>query len=116
VAGDNPFGTALNGVEAKKIGGRTARVVFVDSLKKVSQCHLVYVSASEKNDLDNLINRLGQKPVVTVSDLPGFIEAGGSIEFVPQEDRLGFIVNQSALKKRSVQVSSSLLNLAVSVR
>jgi hypothetical protein len=116
VAGKNPFGAALNGVDTKKIGDRVPQVIFVDSLNKVPQCHLLYVSTSEEKNLKNFITRLGQQSVVLVSDLPGFAKIGGSIEFVTQEDRLSFIINHSALKQRGIQVSSSLLNLAASVQ
>jgi len=116
VAGKNPFGSALNGVEAKKIGGRNLRVVAVDSLSKVPQCHLLYVSRSEENDLNTLSVHLGRQAVVTVSDISGFLKEGGSIEFVSKENRLSFAINNSALKQRGIQASASLLDLAASVQ
>ena len=116
VAGKNPFGTTLSVVENKKINGRDIRVVYADSFQKLPQCHLLFVGSSEGKDITTLISRIGHGPVVTVSDIPGFAAAGGSIEFVIREDRLSFIINNSYLKQRGIQASASMLDLAALVR
>jgi len=116
VAGKNPFGTTLSAVENKKINDRTIKVVYADSIQKIPQCHLLFVSKSEYGDLGSLLSRIGKKSTVTVSDIPGFVDAGGSIEFVIKEDRLSFIINNSDLKQRGIQAGSSMLDLAALVR
>jgi hypothetical protein len=115
VAGMNPFGTALRAAESKMINGRNIKVIYADSLQNLPQCQMLYVSRSEENKLDHL-SALEQQAVVTVSDIPGFVETGGSIEFVTREDRLSFIINHSSLKRRGIQASASMLDLAASVR
>ena len=116
VSGKNPFGTTLNAIENKTINGHNVRVFYSESLQKLPQCHLLYVSTSEKNELTPLLSHLDHHPVVTVSDIPGFVNVGGSIEFVIKEDRLSFIINNSDLKQRGIQASASMLDLAASVR
>ncbi|MBU4262484.1 MAG: YfiR family protein [Proteobacteria bacterium] len=116
VAGVNPFSNVLSAVESKQINGRKIRVTYVDSLRKVPQCHLLYVSRSEEEDLAYLSTGIALHPVVTVSDIPGFVKAGGSIEFILKENRLSFIINHSALKQRGIQAGASMLDLAASVR
>lgn len=95
--------------------GRNLRIISADSFQKLPQCHLLYISQSEKSDLDALLSRTEQQPVVTVSDIPGFVTSGGSIEFIIKEDRLSFIINHSVLKKRGIQANASMLDLAASV-
>jgi YfiR/HmsC-like len=116
VAGNNPFVAALKAVEGKQINGRKLRIIYVDSLRKVPQCHMLYVSRSEQHDLDYLSTGIGRQPVVTVSDIPGFVKSGGSIEFVQKVNRLSFIINNSALRQRGIRADASMLDLAVSVR
>ena len=53
--------------------------------------------------------------MVLVSDLEGFVESGGTVEFKDQGGRLSFLINNSKAKKQGLSVSSSLLNLAVEV-
>ena len=116
VAGADPFGQALAGIESKTIGGRPIRVVRVDSLKKVPPCHLLFVSRSETSDLGQLATFIGKQPVVTVSDIPGFATAGGQIEFLIKANRLSFSINHTAMKKQGLYASTSLLELAVAVQ
>ena len=116
VAGDNPFGTALSTLESKTIGGRAIRVVQVDSLKKVPPCHLLFVSRSEEANLGQLASGPGRRAIVTVSDIAGFVKAGGHIEFVTKGSRLSFTINHSAMKEQGLQASASLLDLAAAVQ
>jgi hypothetical protein len=116
VLGKNPFGNALSGIEGKKVGDRTLKVKQLEALGKEQQCHLLFVSQSEAGSLANLEPALGRRPVVTVSDIPGFAVAGGSIEFVVKDEKLAFIINNSVMKDRGVQAGSALLNLAAAIR
>lgn len=116
VLGKNPFGTALGGVEGKKVGDRTLKVKQIEALGKEQQCHLLFVGQSEVAGLAGLGSIPGRQAVVTVSDSSDFAAAGGGIEFVLKDDKLSFIINNTAIKERGVQVSSALLNLATSVR
>lgn len=115
VAGDNPFGAALSGIENKTIGGRPIRTVQVDSLKKVPTCHLLFVSRSEEANLGQLSAEAGRQAIVTVSDIADFVKTGGHIEFLIKGSRLSFAINHSAMKVQGIQASSSLLDLAAAV-
>jgi hypothetical protein len=116
IVGKNPFGTSLSAVENTKINGRTIKVLSSDSFQNLPECHLLFISKSEDSHLSSLLSRIGTKPVVMVSDIPGFVDAGGSIEFIIKEDRLSFIINNSDLKMRGMQACASMLDLAASVR
>lgn len=116
VLGKNPFGTGLNGVGGKKIGERSLKVQHLESLGKDLQCHILFINQPEAGNFTSLHLALDRQPVVTVSDSPGFATAGGGIEFVLKDEKLSFIINNSAMKDRGIQASSSLLNLASSVR
>jgi hypothetical protein len=115
VAGDNPFGAALSGLDKKTVGGRPIRLVLVESVKNIPPCHLLFVSRSEEKHLGSLVASLNRQPVVTVSDSSVFIKAGGHIEFVTKGSRLSFAINHTAMKERGMQASAALLNLAVEV-
>ncbi len=53
--------------------------------------------------------------VVTVSDIRGFVDFGGSIEFVTRSNRLSFIINLANAYKQEVHMNAFLLNLATRV-
>jgi hypothetical protein len=117
VYGDNPFRDALAKIESKKIGDRQVRTRQLASPAEVSRCQLLYVDATVTGDrLEELTTALEQQAVVTVGDSPGFAAAGGAIEFVLNQGKLSFIINNSELRQRGIQIGSSLLNLAISVQ
>ena len=116
VLGKNPFGNVLSSVEGKKVGDHTLKVEQMETFGKDRQCHLLFVSQPEAGSAAFLEPALGRQPVVTVSDIPGFAAAGGSIEFVLKDGRLSFVINNSIMKDRGVQAGSALLNLAASIR
>lgn len=114
IMGENPFGNALEGARKKKIGSRGIQLIYVDSLAELPKCHLLYVSKSEENAMQQL-HLDKTRPMVTVSDIQGFAKTGGGIEFVTRSSKLSFIINNSAIKERQVQVRASLLKLAETV-
>lgn len=58
---------------------------------------------------------LGVQPVLTVSDLPGFVQQGGVIGLVRQSGRLRFEVNRGVAQAAGLRLSADLLSLAMNV-
>ena len=77
---------------------------------------MLFVSHSQADDLHLLTAALGHKAIVTISDLPGFIQAGGHIQLVTAGNRLSFMINYTAMKGQGLQANASLLNLATTVQ
>lgn len=115
VLGGNPFGDSLGGANGRKTGKRTIVARQIGSLADSQQCHLLYIDQSQAGLLATLLPVLDRQAVVTVSDIAGFSKAGGSIEFVIQDSKLSFIINNSRLKHLGFQTSSALLNLAIAI-
>lgn len=115
VAGEDPFGATLDTARSKTIANRSIRVELVDSIDKASGCHLLFVSRSEQGRLNQLKAGPGKDAVLTVSDIEGFVQAGGMIEFIARNDRLAFLISHTAMKRRALHASASLLDLAVGV-
>lgn len=116
VFGDNPFGSALLGVEGKKVGGNRLKTMVIGSLAAAGECHVLFVP---ENLAEEFFRQSGDGlsgTTVAVGDDQGFVERGGGIEFVARDGRLGFVINNSLLKEKGIQVGSSLLSLAATVR
>ena len=116
IAGKDPFGAALQGVEEKQVAGKNVAVERTVSLAQTeSSCHLLFVSKSEQGQLDRLVKTYTGKPVVTVSDIEGFASAGGIFELKNKDGRMSFIINNSKAKENNIHISAALLNLAIEV-
>lgn len=115
IVGKSPFGTALDGLESKTIKGRQVKLFYSDSISEAKTCHMMFISKSEQNNLDQLEQTIGQQPTITVSDIYEFSNNGGIIEFITKDERLSFIINNQQAIQNKLQISASLLNLAAEV-
>jgi hypothetical protein len=112
VIGDDPFGPALDEiVSGERIKGRPLVVRRFRRFDNFENCHILFISASESRHLPELLRRLRDRPVLTVSDIPGFTAAGGGIGFT-SKTKIGLNVNPAALRNAQLVVSSKLLRLA----
>lgn len=113
VVGADPFGSALDAVvDGVDVGGRPIRVHRLASADDPRQCHLLFVAAINSKDLQQVVERLGNAPILTVGDGSGFIEAGGMVAFRVENNRVRFDVNAHAAKRAGLALSSQMLEFA----
>lgn len=112
LVGRDTLGGALNAIESKQIQSRSIKVRTGVSGDDLRSCHVAFISDSEERRIVPLLKSLAEKSILTVSDMSGFIEAGGGIAIVQGETRLQFDVNRRALEQARLKASSNLLKLA----
>lgn len=116
IMGTDPFGTIIDQiVRDKKIGARgfvVKRLKWGADLKDLKECKILFVGASERAHLDELIQIVRGLPILTVGETPGFAERGGVIRFVLEDNRVRFEVNVEAARQADLMISSRLLTLA----
>jgi YfiR/HmsC-like len=109
VLGENPFGDILKG---KAINNRLLKVEQFHSSAEATNCHILFIRASEKERLSAIIQSLGKACVLTVGDeIDGFTDKG-MINFVLREKKIRFQINDAAAKNVGLKISSKLLSLA----
>ena len=112
VAADASFERAVDRiVTGEKIGDRALRLVHVDG-DDVAGCHVLFVGRSQQERAPRLLAAIGTAPVLTVSDAPRFLQQGGMILFVLENNRVRFDINVRAADRAGVRVSSKLLRVA----
>jgi len=115
VLGDNPFGGDLERtIHGKSINDHPMQVRAVQSLGDAKQCHILFISPSEKKRLPEIVAALRGVPVLTVGESEGFPEAGGMINFVLEGNKIRFQINNDAARNAGLKISSKLLSLAQS--
>jgi hypothetical protein len=113
VHGEDPFGPFLDRLVAgETVGGRRLEVDRGRAAGALAGCHLLFVARSEQPRFATLLAPLRRTSVLTVSDAPGFLEAGGLIRFVREGSKVRFEVNLPELARARLQVSSKLLRVA----
>ena len=116
VLGTDPFGSVLDRlVEDKKIGPRgfvVKRYKWGKDLKDLKDCKILFVSASEKAHIDEIVQAVKGLPILMVGETPGFAERGGIIRFTLEDNRVRFEINVDAAHQADLNISSRLLTLA----
>lgn len=77
--------------------------------------HILFISSTDEQSVEKILERIDNKPILTVSDIPGFIYKGGMIGLVKEGGRIRFEINFDATRKAGLRISSQLLLLATVV-
>ncbi len=116
VVGQSPFGAALQTLNGKQVKGRTLALKQVTDMKDLDQCQIVFINSSEKSRLPELLEKLKDSRVLTVSEIDGFAQQGGIINFISEHNKVRFEINPDAAHRLGLNISSELLKLAKLVK
>ena len=113
ILGENPFHEDLS----KTIGNKTVDshpVVIQEfrSVTDVTNCHVLFISTSEKKQLPEIFQSLKGTSVLTVGETDHFTETGGMINFFMEGTKIRFQINKEAAGAGGLKISSKLMALA----
>ena len=115
VLGKNVFGTDLKTtIRDKTVNNRRFQFEEYTSVAQATNCQILFISPSEKDNLPGIIEGLHNASVLTVSETDEFIQAGGMINFILQDNKVRFQISDDAAKKAGLKISAKLLTLAAS--
>ena len=104
-------------VNGETLQGRPIEVKRTTSIADAaSSCNMIYIAQTERGRLSEILRALAGKGILTVSDIPDFVNKGGMIGFVREDNRVRFAANQAAAQSAGLTLSSELLKVAVSVK
>jgi hypothetical protein len=110
ILGENPFGKALEEmVQGETIQGRPIKVVESTHVERLAGCQILFISKSEAAHFNEVFSKLESRPVLTVSEDPGFIQHGGIVNFYRDGPKVRFEINPDAAGKNGLKVGSELL-------
>jgi hypothetical protein len=120
IVGDSPFGEAFEELQAtiRKSGMKPVRVVRYGRYREdmdMTHCHILFVSASEKQNFSKIIADLKDAPVLTVADTENFLSSGGMINLVRSQGKIRWMINRAQADRAGLRFSVQLLTLAVKV-
>jgi hypothetical protein len=116
VIGYDPFGEALDVMREKTIGRRNILIKRVMDIEDLEECHILFISSSERRNLSQILRIIRNKSVLTVGDTKGFACSGVIINIASEENRLGFEINVDAAQRAHLKLSSKILKLGKIVK
>ncbi len=112
VLGEDPFGSAIDSLSGKIVKGKKVEVIRYSNVEDIRECHILFVSDSEKKNLKHILGHIKNKNMLTVSDIKKFCDYGGMINLVTVDNKIGFEINLASSKLAGLNISSQLLKLA----
>lgn len=115
IEGHQPLSGYLSLLQDREIEGRKITVRAIANPDERRNCKILFISDSEEPRLAKILPTVAALPVLTISDLPDFIQSGGIIAMKIQDNRVRFDINLGAAHKADLAFNSQLLKLAVEV-
>jgi len=120
IVGRDPFGDAFDDIEDKPCGpgNRSLRIRRLASHRVspgIEDCHLLFIGDSDKADVQEILKRLSGRPVLSIAEHPGFLEAGGMVNLVIRDRKVRWELNQAAIQRAGLRAQAQLLRNAVRV-
>lgn len=112
VFGETRVATTLEGFDGHMVDGHRLAVKRVIDPADLQFCHLVFVSDSEGHRVATALSMTKGVSALTVGEQPDFLQRGGIINFVAEDNRVRFDINQAAAERVSLKLSAHLLRLA----
>ena len=111
--GQDPLGTTLSRMMADHLSrGRAILLRRVLRTDSVSDCQILYISASEGKFVPQILGSLKSLSILTVGESEQFAEEGGMIQLVLEDKQVRFKINNAAASQAGLRISSKLLALA----
>jgi len=112
IVGKSPMNEVIESLAGKSIKNRRLVIRQFSRIEDLSDCNILFINATVKTSITQILASATSRPILTVSDQNGFAAAGGMIEYVPVGSKIRFKINNRAAKQVNLQISSHLLRLS----
>jgi YfiR/HmsC-like len=113
VVGEDPFGKTLDeAIAGEFLGGHPLVIRRFRKIEDISACNILFIGRSEAGRLDETINAMKGRSVLTVTDITGAERRGAIIVLVNDNNRIRMRINVAAAKASNLVISSKLLRPA----
>ncbi|MBN1796512.1 MAG: YfiR family protein [Sedimentisphaerales bacterium] len=77
--------------------------------------HVLFICSSQKKHTKDILKIVKNSNVLTISEVDNFLESGGIINFVKEDQKIRFEVNRTIADDEKLEIRSKLLKLATRV-
>ena len=99
-------------VAGKAIGNRVLRIRHLGDTRDMQTCRILFIGKAQGKRIPLLVAGLHSAPILTVGETAGFLDAGGMICFLLEENKVRFEINVQAAESAGLKIGSRLLILA----
>ncbi len=97
----------------RMVGTKSIVMKKIETSEEAIACQLVFVPTNKSAKISELKNRLGDKSCLIVSEKEGSNALGSTIEFVIEDGKLRFRIDDERAKKQNLLISRTLLDMSI---
>ncbi|MDQ2657859.1 MAG: YfiR family protein [Bacteroidota bacterium] len=113
ILGEDPFGPFLEKIVSNEhIGEHPIEIRRFASAEEARSCHILFIDKNKSRDIDQILEQLKGRNILTVSDMKDFASRGGMIGLFIEDNKTKFEINLKEYKDSNVVISSRVLRLA----
>jgi len=113
IAGDQATTISVRSFTRDKfVGSHPVRVLLVEGPPETRGCQLLFLAACPTPRLQQYLTAVRDSGMLIVGEQPEVLELGGMVELFVQRQRIAFSINNDAMQRAHLHVSSKVLRLA----
>ena len=99
----------------KKAGVQNIVIKNFSSVADIDRCHVLFIPEGKSGQLDEAMAKCKKTSTLIVTEKDGLAKRGSAINFVVKDNKQNFELNKGNIERNNLNVSSSLLSLAIQV-
>jgi hypothetical protein len=104
---------AMASSKKKTVNDAVIEVKIYGSVDEIGNCNILFVTENVVDILGQIENQTADKPILIITETPGMATKGSVINFVENNGKIKFELNQSKASSLGLVVSGSLASLAI---
>jgi len=118
VLGESPFNGELEKMAQNvKLKNKQIKINYIHKYTEAVGCQVLFICASEKNRLPQILNFVNNKNILTISDTSGFCKKGVHFNlYVSDAQTIKYEINYTMIKTSNLIVDMHVLNLGKIIR
>lgn len=101
--------------QSKNVNGKPIVIKTFKNADEIVDCHMLFIPDNYSNKFDEIRTKLSGKYTLVISEKPGLAQKGSDINFVVNNGKWNFEMNQASTDSRNLKVSSELSKFAAKI-
>lgn len=97
------------------VNNRTILIRRLDATDSWEDLQILFIGKNERGRLRELLSQVQSKPVLTVTESQGALDAGSIINFIPVQDYIRFEISVASADSQGIKISARLLDVAQNI-
>ncbi|AHM61212.1 hypothetical protein D770_14790 [Flammeovirgaceae bacterium 311] len=100
---------------SKTVNGKPIEVKVFNSIDEIKDCQMIFLPSNQSKELAAMRTKLANTSTLIISEKSGLAQQGSAINFVMNDGRWKFEVNQASTDLHGLKISQELLKFALKI-